>query len=168
MITLKPIIPKKSKIVSPEAFVQRTYKVMDTSGNEIKAEYKKTVRGWKRKPQFSSRVVFSGGNRVLQVYPSGTNARQYIWVDLGTKPHIITPKRGAWLYFYAGFKPRTRKGWIGSGTQKYFPPKVQAEGVNNPGIDSRDFSETIAKQYQPRFTRLMEDAMKRTAKSFEE
>lgn len=166
MITLKPITIPKNKIVSAQAFVNKTYKTLTTASNEIKAEYKKTVRGWKRKPVFVSRITYASGY-TLSVYPSGNNARQYIWVDLGTKPHSIVPKHSTWLYFYRGFKPRTRTGWIGSGTQKYFPPKVQAEGVVQ-SIKARDFSETIGRRYQTRFTSLMQDAMRITAKSFEE
>lgn len=168
MIALKPITIPRNKIISAEVFVKRVLAGLDEAAADIKSDYKKTVRGWKRKPNFESKVLFSGGGYTLSVFPSGKNAKQYIWVDYGTKPHKIVPRSAPFLTFYAGFKPRTRKAWIGSGTQKYFPPKVQAEGVYNPGIDSRDFSETIGAKYQSRFKVVMEKAMSLSAKHFEE
>lgn len=119
---------------------QRT---LDAALNEAADEalelYRKTVRTW------STRVVFykrrMPGRQGIFV---GTTNKIYTYVDAGTRPHIIKPKKaGGRLAFQTGGRPKTRPGIItsyaGAKGSKWARPMV----VHHPGGKARRFTEII-------------------------
>jgi hypothetical protein len=96
---------------------------------------------WKHKPTFSQTAVRDG-------IVIGTDDQIFEYVDDGTKPHIITPKRAKRLVFSPGGSPKTRPGVVGSGSGSRGDTRVFAKVVHHPGTAPRNFSKAVAKQMQ--------------------
>lgn len=167
MFTVKAIIPKRAKMVSGAAFEKQVDKVLSQAEEDIKREYRKTVRTWRFKTPFYSKRTKTATEWRSDIGPHGRGERLYSWIDLGTKEHPITPKNAPALVFLRGYKARTSPKVIGSGAMRRFPPLWRVQKVKQK-INPREFSETIAKAYQPVFLRNMEKAFGIAAKEFEE
>ena len=168
MIKFKAIVPKKNKIVNSIIFANRIKTELRAASKDLISEYEKTVSTWSRKPDFKAQIGYNFfGGWSLNVYPTGKHKMQYIWVDLGTLEHEITPVRAPALVFKRGYKPRTHPRVIGSGSYKRFGPTWRVQRVVQ-SVTPRLFSETIQEHYQPTFVTRMNYAFKQTAKSLEE
>lgn len=161
------IIPNKRKLPNAKAFKDAVSKALGEVAEEAKREYKKTIWGWRNKPTFHSVQVHSGHEWSVFVYPYGKNAQQYLYVDLGTRPHSITPKNAKQLVFLRGYKARTTPGVIASGYAKRFPPLWRVMEVRQ-SIEPRHFSETIAKSMSHRFSGIAIRYIEDTARTFQE
>ena len=93
----------------------------------------------------------------------GTNSKIYEYVDKGTKPHIIRPKRAQFLRFQTGYRAKTTPGIIGSSSGGRSGDIVYSQGVRHPGTKARKFSEIINKKYERKFKDEMHAAMRRAA-----
>lgn len=120
-------------------------------GKLIQRDFDATVRTWKHKPKF----VVNLTERSVSV---GTDDKVYSYVDEGTPPHIIRPKRARSLRFYAGgFRAKTtpnnlyaQKGQTANQNLTY------SQGVRHPGTEARHFT-----------TLIKERSSKRVASSFQ-
>jgi hypothetical protein len=166
VLRIKPIpIPDKLKKAMESGIKDAINDALLEAGKDIQKEYKKTVWGWSRKPDFK---IQASGKRLgiikyVDVYPIGKWAKVYGWVDLGTKEHLIpkSPKTGKnWLVFMRGWKARTSPGRIGSGFPSRTPPSAMVRQVSQ-SIEARRFSETIAENYQREIGKKMSDAIER-------
>lgn len=168
MFTIKAIIPSKAKIVGPAIFEKKIDQVLSTAENDIKKLFRETVSTWKYKVPMYSKRTHKATSWISDIGPRGKGQDLYAWIDLGTKPHIITPKNAPALRFFRGYQARTKPRVIGSGPQRRFGNFVRAMKVKHPGIEPREFSETIGKHYQPIFYKNLSNAFNVAAKSFEE
>ena len=127
----------------------------------IKKDYARTVKSWAKKPEFEVQQSLKGGPSVLV----GTDDVVYLFVDEGTRPHIIAPK-GPWpLRFQTGYKAKTSPGVLDSGSGGKFGPERRALVVHHPGTEARGFSAKIAAEHEKLFKRAMERAMVRAARA---
>jgi len=92
-----------------------------------------------------------------------TDNEIYGYVNDGTRPHPIFPKKAKALAFQWGGKgsytPKTTPRVIGSRAGGPSGPTVYRPYVQHPGTKGRHFDEEIEKLMQPRFKRAMEKAM---------
>jgi len=138
--------------------------------------HEKIVEDWTTKITFQARKVIKSDVITVYVYPTGKNKAIWYYVDLGTKPHPITPKKpGGMLVFPWGGKgsyvPKTlarpARTVVGGGYVRN-PQVVRAKRVDHPGSEGRNFTGQIANEIQPEFKREMENAFRRTARKCEE
>jgi hypothetical protein len=87
------------------------------------------------------------------------NIKPYLFVDEGTKPHTIKPKRSRYLAFQSGYNAKTRVGIIGSQPGGAFGAQVFAAQVHHPGYPGRKFTITIARRRQVTLNQEMSHAI---------
>lgn len=104
-----------------------------------------TTRTWKHKPAFDVTITQVGDDYSVT---AGTDDAIYGYVNDGTKPHAIRPKRSKYLRFSSGYKAKTRVGIIGSVEGGVFGNDVFSKGVLHPGSRGRMFTETIRRRRQ--------------------
>lgn len=153
---LKVIKPKKLKV---DAIRLELLNALRAEGRDIKKEYEKTTKTWKRKPNFETLIGLTGKDASVLV---GTDSSVYKFVDEGT--------RIRWALMSADWKSKTKPKKIGStrGSGRVIIAGRRAMQRRNikprPGIKAREFSETIRKQRRKKFTRRMVKAMQQGAK----
>jgi hypothetical protein len=104
-----------------------------------------TTRTWKTKVAFDVTITQTGANYAVT---AGTDNQIWGWVNSGTKPHTIRPKRSKYLRFSSGYKAKTRVGIIGSIEGGAFGSDVFSAGVKHPGFKGRGFTQAIQKRRQ--------------------
>lgn len=124
----------------------------------VKVDFGATVRTWINKPTFRTKWVNNGWGREIS-----TDSEIYGFVDFGTKPHPITPKRAPMLRFQWGgpgsYKPKTLTRQILSQQGGSTGPIVVALKVDHPGTEAREFSETIAEKWDEELPVQMQRAI---------
>lgn len=133
----------------------------------VKRDLEKTVQTWNKKPEFVTESKYQGGSRIITAY---TDNQVYNWLDQGTKPHIIRPKRARMLAFQSGYTAKTSaapgafiaKSGGPSGAWRY------AKQVNHPGTKARKFYQKIQLRNQKRLEMELETALALAAKAGKE
>lgn len=156
----------KTKVIKPAKLKEKEMRLellngLRTVARAVERDYKETVKTWKTKPEFETIVTLRGGKAEFLV---GTDNEIYRYVDEGTKPHPIFPKKAKFLRFQSGYSAKTTPGIIGSTSGGRSGSEVFSRGVQHPGTKPRKFSELINKKYKSRFKDEMHDSMKRAAK----
>jgi len=141
----------KFQAIKPEGLVNSTeYQkaiekaVYKSAGLALK-DLESTVRTWKHKPAFDVTITKQGEDYSVT---AGTDDVIYGYVNDGTKPHPIKPKRSKYLRFSSGYKAKTRVGIIGSVEGGSFGEDVFSRGVMHPGFIGRDFTKKIQQRRQ--------------------
>lgn len=124
---------------------------------KIKADYEKTVATWEEKPRFESAVSLAKGAATLLV---DTNSEIYRYVNDGTRPHVIVPKRARALRFQGTYTAKTIPGTIEARSGGSSGSDVFARGVLHPGTKPRHFDKLIAAKWQRAFKAEMEKVMR--------
>lgn len=135
-------------------------KAAQEAGKILKRDHEKVVSSWKHKVKFGYVYDVSADGISANVYAYGANAKIWFWVNDGTKPHIIRPKKSKYLKFQTGYKPRTARGGFG-GPGKATGGWVSAKEVHHPGTQAREFTKQIVRRARPRFRRLTESAFRK-------
>ena len=132
---------------------------------EIRKDFEETTKTWKHKPKFVETVTGGKGLGGFAIEVTTTD-EIYGYVDQGTKPHIIRPKKpGGMLAFASAFSPKTKPRVLGSTAGHVGPVDTFRQEVQHPGTEAREFTKEIEKKWQPRFRQKMEAAMKDVAKA---
>lgn len=157
-----------SRITAIKAKVPTTGKVrlkildeMRAIGKEVKEDFEGTVSTWKEKPKFKLDVSIAGGNPSIEVT---TTDEKYLWVDQGTSPHVIVPKKAKILRFPGSSVPKTRPGNLKAASGMVGGKEVFAHVVLHPGTQPRKFSEQIQRKWRSEFGKRMLAVMKSVAK----
>lgn len=132
------------------------------TGTRIKEQYDRTTRTWKRRPSFVTTVSLSGSKPSVSV---ATDSEIYGYVDYGTRPHIIRPRRAKKLRFSAGSTPKTTPNVIGSSGGSSGGATVFANFVRHPGNAPRNFTKTIKRDVKPLFKQYMVEAIGKAARA---
>lgn len=111
-------------------------------GGDIKDDFEAVTSSWKHKPTFDLKNSLAGGQPSVTV---STTDKIFGYVDEGTKPHIIRPKRAKILHFSVG------------------GAEVFTSIVHHPGTKAQKHSERIARKWRGEFGKRMVQAMKRAA-----
>lgn len=164
-IVVKEIKPKK---LNDAAMKKVLIAGMRDVSKDMEKEFKKTTRTWKHKVKFERLEEISPDLGKVEVAVL-TDDEIYGYVDQGTEPHIIAPKKagGRLSFKWAGpgsYKAKTSPRVIGSTSGGASGNRVSLPYVFHPGTEAREFDVTIAEYMQPRFKRRMEAAMKEAAR----
>jgi hypothetical protein len=154
-VRLEAIVPKqlfKLPLVRAEMFME-----MGRQIDIIDRMYGATYRSWSHKPQFKK--AFRTAVNFLEAKVSTIDVI-YAWVDDGTKPHAIIPKRSPLLVFPSSFTPKTNPRIIGSrrGSKS---GSAFASHVAHPGTRPRNFTKEIVKRRAAPYVKQMQAAIKR-------
>lgn len=133
MIKLIPIKPKTDPINYP-AVERAVRETMRSLAEEAKQDMEATTRGWKHDATFHAIADRTG-------YIIGTDDEVWNWLDQGTRPHVIRPRRARRLRF------------VTSGRV------VWARQVNHPGTKPRAWSKMIKHKYQREMPHRMNEAI---------
>lgn len=165
-IIFKPILPKK---INDKAMLEVLASEVSKYSPYIKQDFEKTVAGWKmQKPTFAIKFRRSPSVMSLSVAITGNKKSQEVWgyLNYGTKPHRITPKRAKRLRFPSGTYQRgSSPGRLNTyPASKATGPDVYAKAVNHPGFPARDWLKVIKQTHEKPFTRWMNAAMSHAAR----
>lgn len=130
-------------------------------GTDIQRDFEKTVKTWKRKPVFKLKVTLNNAESIVTV---STTDKVYGYVDEGTLPHIIRPKRKRALYFRGTFRAKTTPHVINSKAGGSSGQAVFTNEVHHPGTEAREFSRDIQAKYQPILKKRIEQAIDQAAR----
>lgn len=135
-------------------------------GRDLRKAHVDVVSDWRHKPDFVAKTDIGRGILSVNVFVRGQHKKIWRYVDEGTRPHVIMPKKaGGRLIFRTGYSPRTlpiAQAHVGTGTAT--GGWRTADMVNHPGTRAREFGNTIAEEYTPTFRRRIENAFRRAAR----
>jgi len=152
----------KLKAIKPGAmptgqeYAKAMQKAVEKAASLALRDLEATTRTWVDKPAFDVTITEQGGSYGVT---AGTDDAIYGYVDAGTKPHVIKPKRGKYLRFSSGFRAKTKVGVIGSFEGGSFGEDVFSKGVMHPGFPGRKFTQKIAQRRQATTRQLVEDGI---------
>ncbi len=129
--------------------------------NLTERDLKSTVKTWNHKVEFEVVEDRSGGDYALT---AGTDDKIYGYVNDGTKPHVIRPKKSRFLRFQGGYTAKTRVGIIGSRPGGASGDSVTAQKVNHPGFPGRNFITVIGKRRQKTLEQETSQAIAKVAR----
>jgi hypothetical protein len=136
--------------------------VINTS-DDLQSNARDVVRRWKSKVDFGDKILVDRWLITCLITPKGRGSKIFGYVDMGTKPHIISPKiPGGYLKFRVGYSARTTpvaKYNVGSG--KSFGAWVQKRSVNHPGTKPRKFLVTFMDELIPTFQNRVQTEINR-------
>ncbi|MBA3867775.1 MAG: hypothetical protein H0X30_01325 [Anaerolineae bacterium] len=152
---------KPGKLPTGQEYVTAMKKAAQKTADLTKRDLESTTRTWKHKPKFA---VVVGENAAAYVVFAGTNDQIYRYVDEGTKPHDIKPKRSKFLRFSSGYTAKGKTGVIGSQPGGSSGDNVFSQGVHHPGFAGRHFTVLIAKRRQKTMEQEMSQALAKVAR----
>lgn len=153
---IKPHTPFK-----PGVFRQEMHAAGIVTMANMMRDFNKTTRTWQHNVDFKG--VVNDKPTEIDVTVS-TKDKVYGYVDKGTKPHIIKPRRAKALFFQKRYKAKTTPHVIGSHKGGASGDVVAAKIVHHPGTDAREFSHDLQSKYQPRLKKDIEAAITRAAR----
>jgi hypothetical protein len=150
---VKGLKPKKLKISQVRLNILNELRA---EGRIIKKELEKTTATWKgAKPTFEIAIGLTGQDAIVLIGPAGNpeGAQKWVWLDEGTRPHVIRAKNAPNLVFQTGFTPKTKVKTFSSSAGSSSPPWRATKQVKHPGIEARQWSKEIVKRRRKPFTR---------------
>jgi hypothetical protein len=132
--------------------------------DDILLDFELYTATWEHEVKFEEIVAV--GPKTIEAFV-GTDDEIFGYVDQGTRPHVIRPKNAKALHFFPGYVPKTQPGMEVSGKGGYSgdSQEVFSKGVNHPGTEPRHIVEDKQKEWQPKFLKRMQEAMKIAAKA---
>jgi len=132
----------------------------------LKPRGEQTTRFWKTPLKWTVKVDVNSKRWKLNLIMKGSGELLARWryVDEGTRPHIIRPRRAKRLRFQSGYS-------AGSSPNQMFTSRASSSGstvfrpyVKHPGTAARNWSKIIARDTERPLTSWMEAAMKKAAR----
>lgn len=153
----------KLKVLKPQTLKQKEMRLellngLRAAARAVEKDYKATVSTWNKKPKFETVIALGKTKAEFLV---GTDDPIYRYVDEGTKPHIIRPRRAKVLRFSSGYTPKTQPNVIGSSAGGASGSEVFSAVVNHPGTEPRNFSKVINLKHKVSFKKIMHESMRR-------
>ena len=152
MITGKATGYTNAKPFDYKGFLKAAEAALNEGGKSVISDFRGATATWEHKPTFVIRGPFfkkSGGNSVMwvRVEPS-THIDIFTYVNSGTQPHIIFPRKGKFLSYRLDFTPKTKPGSLYSRPGGKSGPSVRRRGVAHPGTEARNFTVISAINHQ--------------------
>lgn len=161
MVAFKIKALKPSEMPTADVYLAAMQKATYKAAGLILKDLEATVRTWSTKPTFDLTITEKGGDYSVT---AGTDSEIYKFVDSGTKPHQIKPKRSKYLRFSSGFKAKTRPSIIGSQDGGSFGDAIYSKGVKHPGTKARQFTKVIATRRQKTVEQEISQAIAKIAR----
>lgn len=138
-------------------------KALREHGKSLVKVFDTTTASWESdKPKFNPVVSLTEGEGAgLDVVMTGSALakNKWLWLDRGTKPHVIEARNARVLAFQSDHAPKTVPGFIGSGPGGASGETVFRQSVNHPGTEAREWSKDIREQVKPIFRDDMQAAL---------
>jgi len=161
-VVIKVIKPKR---FDDKAMTERLRYHAKKVAGEMRKDFEATTKTWQHKVEFKENVSAGKGLGGIVAEVSTTD-EIYGYVDQGTKPHIIRPKKaGGRLAFPSIFSAKTKPRVLGSTAGQRGPQDTFAQEVHHPGTEAREFGKMIEVKWTPRFKQRMQAAMSDAAKA---
>lgn len=159
-MTLKAIKAPKDAL-GVKALERAIKNTLNAAAKGAQVDFKVTTRTWVTKPEFTIDVS-DPGKRIV-----GTDSAIYGFVDKGTKPHIIRPKRAGGVLSFMGtaYVAKTTPGVIGSKASRNNNSIVNTRMVQHPGNVARKFSIVIRDKWAGQMRLRMQSAIVAALKS---
>ena len=163
-------------VVSALQALDKTFRsALEVAVNETAKEQLTLFTGatlkWKNKPKWITRPTPGADRKTSVAYQivgiaDEKTLKIWGWVDLGTEPHFIFPKKpGGVLAFNIGYSAKTSPvANANVGTGKSSGARVFSRGVFHPGTEPRDFAAYFALQGEETLVRKINDAIKRVSR----
>ena len=135
----------KPKPIDPDVYAKEIEHEYDLLAKDIKRDLEAITRTWVHKVKFNVRKTRRSGMLGITVT---TSDKIFGYVNFGTEPHVIKPKKSSVLAFQSKYKAKTRPGWIGSQPGGPYGETVFAKEVQHPGSEARKFDVAIAQRRQ--------------------
>lgn len=144
------ILPKKL-IADPAKMARALTNGLNATAKGVQTDFNVTAQTWQHKPTFA---ITSPTPYQREI---STDDTIYAYVNEGTKPHEIRPKRpGGRLLFTTPFRAKTVPGQIRSNQGSKGTTPVVAQVVHHPGTTARDFDKAIATKWDKQFGVIMQ------------
>ena len=120
--------------------------------------FERTTATWKKRPTFTIKVTRKG-------FTVSTDDKIYGYVDEGTRPHRIMPKRpDGVLRFNSPFRAKTTPNSISSTAGSVGGDVNYRRGVNHPGTKARNFTKLIQKKIDKVKASIMQDEINKAVR----
>jgi len=130
-------------------YAANTYNWGHAVAKEASRALTEATSTWQHHPRVEVLVLSGGRGRGSASVGVSVISRAFHFVDRGTRPHWIFPKKpNGVLAFNADFGAKSRPRRLRAYAGHSRPPKVFTRGVYHPGIEARGFSELAVKRGQ--------------------
>lgn len=130
----------EASMLDERAMRRAVLRGLTESAKRVDQEFRRTTQTWDHQPEFTTEETGALSREI------GTDDQIYTYVDKGTRPHEIRPRRKKALAFKAGGIAKTRPGQLSSGQgHEGGTPVITRKPVHHPGTEPRDFEGLIAR-----------------------
>ena len=150
LVPIKPTVTQKHFAAVVKAVEAQTRQ----SAGELLKDFERTAATWTNKPRWRVRVGRSGVS-------VSTDDAIWGYVDRGTRPHVIRPRRAKRLAFAGSYTAKTRVGSIIARGGGPSGSTVFAREVNHPGTKPRNFTRLLKRKWDAKWPRDMQKAINR-------
>jgi len=152
-MTLKPIKAPVDAL-GTEAIFKAVKNVLNGVALAVKADYGVTTRTWTNKPEFK----IDKPNEDTRIV--STDSKIFKFVDEGTRPHIIRPRKGGRLsWMGTAYRAKTTPGVIGSKQGGNNNTIVYTKVVQHPGTEARKLTLAIRTKWSKEMAVRVEKAL---------
>lgn len=153
MYEIKVIMPPAGQLFEGNRLKQAIVSAAKSCAAGAKVDFKTTTRTWEHQPEFQA--VQQGDSFLV-----GTDDTIYGYVNKGTKPHLILPRRGRRLtWLGTNYRAKTTPGRIGSTRGGNDNTIVWARKVHHPGTEARNFDTAIRDKWAKIMPQRIEQAL---------
>lgn len=164
-ILIRPIRTRAARLDFAQIVAEVGAEMDSTVKPVLIEEHAKITADWAHKVEFKARKVMTEKMIAIDVWATGENKAIWRYVNEGTKPHVIRPRRAKSLRFRWGgpgsYKPKTAVGGGYGGPGVPSGPERHFMYVNHPGNDAREFEKHIANKMRTWYRGRIEAAFKR-------
>ena len=163
----KVITPKPLNTAAMKAAMQRE---AQTLARFIRKDFERVTAGWSgARPEWMSIVTMDGFSVTVEITvrdPGSEGARKWVYLDEGTRPHPIRPKKAGGVLAFpsthqAGSRPGSLRTFRGSsGGPTVFTPEVQ-----HPGTEARGWTVMLKEQEEPTVREWLRNACNHAARA---
>lgn len=147
------ILPKKP-VFDAKKMRGAIISALNGTAKAIKVDFDVTTQTWQHRPTFK---IASPSEFTREI---STDDDVYAMLEVGTKPHVIRPKRARGiLRFTMPFRSKTIPNEIRSRKGNKGNTPVVARRVNHPGTKPRLWSKVIAKKWNAQIGNVFQRAI---------
>lgn len=137
---------------------------VDKSAKNAIAEYQKRItKDLEKSTQAWSKPVEFEINENKESVTISTEDNRYQWVDEGTKPHDIRPKKARTLRWLPGGKVRNEIARRQANAERR-DVAIYATKVSHPGIRPRSITARVMKRHESKIVSSVSDAIMKAVK----
>lgn len=146
LTSVKFTFPKT--LFDDKVFERRLTRSLDKIIDATEKDFKATIATWDEKPSvYVTHATKTGSTIGGSVW---LDEPRYVGLNFGIPPHEIVARRAPALRFRhgSGFRPKTVKGFIGSGPGSNEGDWVTKPSVSHPGVEGRRWDLAIAAKHR--------------------